>query len=471
MKAVVLDLKDGVVASASYPLDLFSESAGWSEQDPSQWVDALRVLTAQFGRQQAYESLGVAGALPCVVLVDEDGNYLRRSIQQADSRATHEIGELRRRLSGARILQRTGSPVTQQSVGPTLMWIARNEPEIWRRVRWVMGSYDYLTFLLTGTVGVERNWALESGLFDLETLDWAGDILDAAEVQHELMPPVRDPSSVVGSVTKSASATTGLARGVPVVAGSADHIASALAAGAIRDGDMVVKLGGSGDILLSSSQPLVDERLYLDFHLIPDVYMPNGCMASSGSLLRWFQRELASGAPLAQLDGEAASIPPGADGLIALPYFLGEKTPINDPQARGLISGLHLGHTRGHVFRSLLEGIAYGIRHHFEVFEELGVVPNRIRVTGGGSASDLWNQIIADVLGAELRPLSFAGGSALGVAFVAGMGTGLISNWEQIDAFIEERDPVAPATDGRYVDGYRRFRELYPALRSVRSGR
>ncbi len=222
------------------------------------------------------------------------------------------------------------------------------------------------------------------------------------------------------------------APGTPVVAGSADHVASAFAAGLVRDGDLLVKLGSAGDILLSSDELLVDERLYLDFHLVPGKYLPNGCMASSGTFIRWFQRELANGLPLEQLDAEALDAGPGAGGIVALPYLLGEKTPINDPSARGAFVGLHLGHERGHLFRAVLEATAFGFRHHLDVFAELGRAPRRVRVTNGGARSRLWKQVVADVLQLRLDTVVGGTGSELGAAYAAGVGAGLIDSWDGI---------------------------------------
>jgi xylulokinase len=191
-------------------------------------------------------------------------------------------------------------------------------------------------------------------------------------------------------------------------------------------------------------------------------------MASSGSLIRWFQRELAGGAPLAQLDAEAEATGPGAGGIVALPYFLGEKTPINDPEARGVFAGLHLGHTRGHLFRAVLEGTAYGFRHHLEVFAERGQTPRRVRVTNGGANSRLWTQVVADITGYALEKVEAAGGSALGAAFTAGIGAGLIEGWDAIERFVTVERIIEPRPDPRYEERYAEYRVLYPALKQAR---
>ena len=468
-KGVLLDPASGVLAQAERPMELATPHPAWAEQDPAAWWENVCSLCRELGQQHEIAAVGFSGMVPALVLLDAAGRPLRPSIQQNDARASVEVEELRTELAGSRILERTGSAVTQQSVGPTARWLDRHEPALWEKADTILGSYDYLTFRLTGERGVERNWALESGLYDLETDRWAPDVCAAAGIDPDLLPPVRRADEVVGGVTSAAAAATGLRTGIPVVAGSADHVASAFAAGLVRDGDLLVKLGSAGDILLSTDEPLVDERLYLDFHLVPGKYLPNGCMASSGTFIRWFQRELANGLPLEQLDAEAAHAGPGAGGIVALPYLLGEKTPINDPSARGAFVGLHLGHRRGHLFRAVLEATAFGFRHHLDVFAELGRAPRRVRVTNGGARSELWKQVVADVLQRRLETVVGGAGSEVGAAFAAGIGVGLIDSWDRIEQFVTLGEPVEPdaALAPMYDDQYAAYRKLYPLLSPI----
>ena len=466
-KGVVIDPGGTVVAQAERPADLRSPHPGWAEEDPAQWWENVRSLCRELPVAEV-DAVGVSGMVPAVILLDERGLPLRPSIQQNDARAATEVAGLRAALPGD-VLVRTGSPVTQQSVGPTAMWLARHEPDVWRAARTLLGSYDYVAYRLTGAAAVERNWALESGLFDLATGDWAADLCAAAGIDPGLLPFPRHADEVVGEVTAAATAATGLRAGTPVVAGSADHVASAFAAGMVHAGDLLVKLGSAGDILMVSDEPLVDPRLYLDYHLVPGKFLPNGCMAASGSFIRWFQHALADGTPLDRLDAEAEGAGPGAGGVVALPYLLGEKTPINDPEARGAFVGLRLDHERGHLFRAVLEATAYGFRHHLDVFAELGRRPTRIRVTNGGARSRLWKQVVADVLGEPLEVLADGAGSELGAAFAAGKGIGVFEDWDEIERFVHAGDTVEsdPTAGHVYRDGYAAYRALYPALDPV----
>lgn len=234
----------------------------------------------------------------------------------------------------------------------------------------------------------------------------------------------------------------------------------------METGDALVKLGGAGDILTVTEDPLVDARLYLDRHMVPSRWLPNGCMSTSGSLVNWFQPELADGRSLDVLDAEADQAGPGADGLICLPYFLGEKSPIHDPLARGAFVGLHLGHQRGYLFRACLEAVGYGFRHHLDVFRELGMVPTAVRVTNGGAGSRLWKQVVADVCGIELRSVLDHPGASLGTALAAAVGTGALEGWHEAERFVRLGEPIEPdpLASGATDEGYAVYRSLWPLL-------
>ncbi len=464
-KAVVVDAGGSVVAEAERPSELISLHPGWAEESTSRWWSNVCELCHELPTAQV-RAIGVSGMVPAVIPLDGDRRPLRAAILQNDARADGEIADLAGALDGLDLLERTGSPLTQQSVAPTARWLARYEPDLWARTTAIVGSYDFLAARLTGVVGVERNWALESGLFDLRTGEWAADLCAAAGLEVAAMPPVRKATDVVGAVDGPAAEQTTLPEGTPVVAGSADHVAAALAAGVVDAGQALVKLGGAGDVLLATEQPVTDRRLYLDYHLVPGRWLPNGCMAASGSFLKWFARELAGGTALSELDRDAVAVPAGARGIVALPYMLGEKTPVHDPLARGAFVGLHLGHTQADLYRAAIESIAYGFRHHFEVFDELGCEIATVRVGDGGAASSLFTSVISDVLGRPLEPLLSRSSSALGVALTAAIGTGLLAEWSSVRSFVRIGPQIEPdpRTRAAYEEGYSLYRELYQSL-------
>lgn len=469
-KVSVAALDGAIVAEGGAPCTVDSPDPGTAQVDPAQWWDNIRDLVPQVLGQAGIQpgdidAVGVSGMVPALLCLDADDNPLGPSIQQNDSRAWHQIAALADTLDTADVLRRTGSDITTQSIGPKVQWLRRHRPDQIARTSRICGSYDWIVAKLTHTPSIEANWALESGLFDVTTGDWAEDILDAAGVERDWLAPIGRSHELLGQVTPAAADATGLRAGTPVTAGAADHIASAFSAGLVTDGDLLVKLGGAGDILLSLSEPVVDARLFLDHHLVPGLWLLNGCMAASGSLLRWFQRELAEGTDFADLDRRADALPAGSDGLVCLPYFLGEKSPINDPQARGAFIGLHLGQTQTHLYRSVLEAVAYGFNHHIDVFTERGLPITRVRVTNGGSKSRLWRQIVADVTGLPLESLVDHPGSGLGSAFAAGVAVGLLE-WSDIDRFARVAEVIQPnpATRDVYAETYDVYRQLHPAI-------
>ena len=471
-----------IVAVAARPTTLSSPHPGWAEEDPAQWWDnacaVLRDLVAAApGGAGALRGLCVTGMVPALVLLDEAGALLRPSIQQSDGRAAAEVAELAAEIDPAAFLARTGNGVNQQLIATRLRWIERHEPEIFARVATVFGSYDYLNWRLTGRRGVEQNFALEAGIVDLRDHAIHDDLVALTHLPREAVPPKHVSHCAFGTVTRAAAAATGLPEGLPVFGGAADHIASALAAGLVEPGDVLLKFGGAGDIIVASEVARPDWRLFLDYHLVPGLYAPNGCMAASGAALDWLAailpRDEAGGAPHAAFDRLAATVAPGSDGVLCLPYFLGEKTPIHDPLARGTFTGLSLGHGPAHLWRALLEAIAFGFRHHVEVLADIGYAPRRFLASDGGSRSRIWMQIVADALQAPVRLIDNAHGSAIGAAFVAAVASGAAVGWGDAARLARLGATIAPdpAHAATYDRGYRDYRALYAALRPLFAAR
>jgi xylulokinase len=486
---ILIDSEGNTLATASRPATLYSDHPNWAEEDTEQWwtnvCATTRELLAKAGaRVEAIAGVGVTGMVPALVLLDADGRVLRRSIQQNDARAIDEIEAMKRTIDGQEFFRRTGGGINQQVIATKLRWIEKHEPALFARIATMFGSYDYIAWRLTGVAGIEQNWALESGFVDIGNGRIDPQLLALGGIATERLPPIRASHAVIGPVSEIAAAATGLARGTPVVAGCADHVASAFVAGAVRDGDLVLKFGGAGDILLSTSKLITDPRLFIDHHIVPGLWFSNGCMAASGSLLNWIAREWAAGetpkaaaaglSVHAWLDRLAAATPAGAEGLVLLPYVLGEKTPLHDPHARGTLIGLGLHHRLAHVWRAALEGVAFGFRHHVDVFRERGADMRRIVACDGGAASDLWLQICADVLNRPVQRLRRHPGSCLGAAYVAGVGVGVFEDWQGVARYVEPGEVFTPdaaraATYDRayavFRETYERLKTLYPALR------
>lgn len=469
-KTVLLDPERGIVATATRETALHSPTPGFAEADTDQWsagvVESIReVLTTSGTAGADVSAVATSGMVPAVIPVDRHGKPLRRAILQNDARAGAAVATLAKRLSDVDLVAMTGSALTQQSVAPTIVWLRTHEPEVYAQTAYWLGSYDWVLTALGADAHVEQNWALESGLFTIDG-DIADVVLRVADVDPATLPQVHRPGTRVGELSTTAADLTGLRAGTALVVGGADHVLSAYAAGVNGPGDALVKLGGAGDILVASDSAVVDERLYLDAHPVPGHWLPNGCMATSGSLIRWFQT-LTGGDALTALDGEAEACAPAE--VLCLPYFLGEKSPIHDPDLRGAFAGLHLGHTRADMYRSVLEAIAFGFRHHVDVFADIGIPLTRTMVTNGGSKSTLWKQIHADVLGLELRPVRGHPGASLGAAAIAAIGIGALDTWSDVERFISLDAPVVPDASRRHVydDAYQTWRRLGAALTPV----
>lgn len=479
---ILLALPDRILATATRPVALSSPHPGWAEEDPGQWwanvTDITRELLTVAGISPGdVKAVGVTGMLPALVLLDAEGRVLRPSIQQSDGRCGAEVAEMKAELDEAAFLARAGNGINQQLIATKLRWIRRHEPDVFARIATAFGSYDYINWRLTGEKAIEQNWALEAGFVDVSRHALDDGLIALAGVPRAAIPRKVGSHEVLGRITAEAARATGLAAGTPVAGGAADLIASALGAGITRKGDVLLKFGGSVDILIATDKVVPDARMFLDYHLVPGLYMPNGCMSTGGSGLNWFAHGFCSGLePAAKaagltlhqhLDRLAAEVPAGAEGLTILPYFLGEKTPIHDPAARGVFDGLTLSHGPAHVWRALLEAYAYALRHHVEVLNDMGHATESYIVSDGGSNSALWMQIVADVLQRPVQRLTGHPGSCIGAAWTAAIAAGLTDDWSGLGRFVGNGGKLAPqAGSGRtYEDGYRRFRDLYRRLK------
>lgn len=475
---LLMELPDKILAVAARPVSLNSPKAGWAEEDPAQWwgnlCEIVPELLGRTGRDASeIAAIGTSGMLPAVVLLDARDQLLRPSIQQSDGRAGVEVAEMRAEIDEQAFLARAGNGVNQQLVGAKLRWLARHEPQVHARIATVFGSYDYINWRLTGVKTVEQNWALEAGVTEVATGKLSPDLAAMTGVPWDALPPRIESVAVQGHVTAAAAAATGLAEGTPVTGGAADMIASALGAGVTKAGDVLLKFGGAVDVMTATDRAEPDARLYLDYHLIPGLFMPNGCMSTGGSVLNWVVRTFCEGrrfdgSPHAALDAMAAAVSAGADDLTVLPYLLGEKTPIHDPSARGVIEGLTLSHGLGHIWRAVLESYGYALRHHVDVLRDMGHQPRRFLVSDGGAASTVWMQIVADILDAPVQRLGNHPGSCLGAAWTAAVGIGA-AEWSGIGVFVNEAELIQPdpANRATYDAGYARYRDLYVRLKGL----
>lgn len=478
---ILVEMPGTIVGVVSRLVHLNSPKPGWAEEDPAEWWANVCAISRELLQTHAIApadiaAVGVTGMLPAVVLLDKNGEILRPSIQQSDARCGRQVAAMRGEWDETAFIAKAGNGINQQLVGAKLRWLAENEPDVFARIDTVFGSYDYVNWKLTSERAIEQNWALEAGLVDIETHALDDALIELTKIRPEAIPRKIVSHEILGRITARAADETGLPQGTPVVGGAADMIASALGAGIVKPGDVLLKFGGSIDVLTATDHMTPDPRMFLDYHLVPGLYMPNGCMSTGGSGLNWFAKTFAGReAMLAEaegvsvhryLDGLAASCPAGADGLSVLPYFLGEKTPIHDPQARGVFAGLTLSHSIGHLWRAILEGYAFAILHHIEVLNEIGHRTDNFVASDGGSNSGVWMQIVSDVLQKPVQLLKGHPGSGIGAAWTAAIGVGLIDDWPGAARFASMGERLEPnrATAEIYRNGYQRYREIYNRL-------
>ena len=461
-KALLLDTDRGVVAEAERPntAALRSIPAG-RRRTPTEWWANVCATTRELTAGVEIAGVGVTGMVPCTIPLDEHVRPLRL-VDPAERRAdgADEVEELNRRARGrAASWNVPGSAITQQSTAPRFLWLAEHEPELWKRTRTVMGSYDYITMRLTGAAVRGGQLGSRDGPARLRPRGtWADDVLEACGASADLLPPIRRCNDVVGPSPSNAASPDGHPQAgyqwspaPPTTSGRRSRPACS----------MTATCWSSSAAPATSCWPSTSRssttRLYLDFHLLPERFVLSGCMATSGSLIKWFQREIAAVLRSPQLDEEAETVRAGIGRRCLLPYFLGEKTPINDPEATGAFVGLQLTQGRGHLFRAVLEGIAYGFRHHLDVFEERGHAPRRVRVTDGGSRSRVWTQITADVLGLPLEKVTLRSGSAFAAAFAPASASARSRTGATSSGSSRSDEVVEPQPNDAYERNYERI--------------
>lgn len=465
----VLTTADGeVIAKTMRRHQMSLPQAGHAEMDAETiwWGEVVSICRelALHARGHTIAGLCVSGIGPCVLVADEDLKPLRPGILYGiDSRASAEIEELTNHFGAKEILARAGSDLSSQAVGPKLLWLRRHEPEVWARARRWFGSSSYVVARLTGEYILDHHTASQcTPLYDLAAKAWATDWVE--EILGDIeMPRLAWSGDVVGALHDDAATATGLPVGTPVMAGAVDAWAEAFSCGVRQPGDLMLMYGSTMFFVQIGHELQASPPLWTTMSVQPDVMTLAGGMATSGSLLAWVQ-ELTGNVDIATLAKEAEATPPGSEGLIVLPYFAGERTPLFDPHARGVVAGLSLRHGRGHLYRAVYEGIAYGVRQILELLENAGGPASRVVTVGGGTRSGPWTQIVSDVTGIRQQVPEQTIGASYGDALLAAIGSGLVpadTDWTRIVG------EVAPIPENRavYDELYGAFTELYPATR------
>ncbi|MEU6786112.1 FGGY-family carbohydrate kinase [Nonomuraea angiospora] len=458
----VLVAPDGtVVATAVREHRTASPRPGWFEHSAQDvwWADFTSIV-AELARPDV-AAVGLSGIGPCVLPCAQDGTPLRPAILYGvDTRATAEIAAQTSRYGASAILERCGSPLTSQAVGPKLEWLRTHEPEVWARTRRIFMAHSWLAYRLTGAYVLDHHAASQcTPLYDTRTHEW----IDDWDLFPELeLPALAWSGDVVGAVTEAAAATTGLPKGIPVVAGTIDAWAEALSVGATSPGDVMLMYGTTMFLVEVLASRAVSPRLWGTVGVSPGTYNLAAGMATSGAVTGWL-RDL-TGASFESLTAEAAAVGRGAEGLLMLPYFAGERTPLFDPDARGTLIGLTLRHGRGHLYRAALEATAFGVLHNLEAMRAAGGSAKRLVAVGGGTKGGLWTRIVSDVLQQEQVLSTHTVGAAFGDAMLAAQACGVSgAGWNPV-ASVVEPDPAA-AED--YARLYGLYRDLYDSTAHI----
>jgi xylulokinase len=459
VKAVAISPTGEVLARAEEEYPLATPKPGWAEQDPEDWWRASEDALARLGVAKP-AGIGLSGQMHGLVCLGRDGRPLRPAILWNDQRTAAECAEIEERVGLERLIGLTGNRALPGFTAPKLLWLRKNEPDVYERIAHVLLPKDYVRLRLTGERAVDVTDASGTLLFDVAGRRWSEEVLAALELPADWLPPALESPVVSGET----------ADGVPVAAGAGDQAAGALGVGVDRPGPLSVVLGTSGVVFVALPAFAADPeaRVHAFCHAVPGGWHAMGVMLSAAGSLRWFRDALAPGADYASLIAEAERWPPGAEGAVFLPYLGGERTPHADPGARGAFTGLTLRHDRGALVRALLEGVAYGLRDSFELLAGLGPRLEAGRVSGGGARSELWLGIVSSVLGVSLERTAVEEGAAYGAALLAGVAGGVFADvHEAVRACIRVRGVVEPdpAWERAYAAGYQRFRSLYPALR------
>lgn len=475
-KAVLIDGTGVIVREVEGAYPLSTPRPGWNEQDPADWwnrsTELLFSLT-KVARSRGAEvrGVGLTGQMHSSVFLDDADRVIRPALLWNDTRTEAECREIEERVGGiSRLIQLTSNRALEGFTAPKVLWLRNHEPEHYQRLRHLLVAKDYLRLKLTGERATEVSDASGTLLFDVGRRAWSSEMLKALALNPEILPRCFESPEVTGRISAAASRQTGLSEGTPVVGGGGDQAAGAVGNGVVRPGQLGISLGTSGVVFAPTAEhrPEPEARIHTFCHAVPGRWHAMGVMLSAAGAYQWFHDHLGGGASFEELNNAAKAVPPGSGDVLFLPYLSGERTPHNDPYARGVFTGLSLSSGRGVIARAVLEGVSYGLRDCLELIRGTGITWEQALISGGGARSDLWCQIVADVLGIEVGRLQENPGPAYGAALLAGVGGGAFSGVEEACEGRDQVDRVfEPRTDCRsvYEEGYRRYRELYARLR------
>lgn len=475
-KALLIDEKGAVVASHTTPQPISAPKPLWSEQNPTDWwegmVQSIRAVLQKTNVADSIAAIGLTGQMHGLVCLDKDGNVLRPAILWNDQRTQAECDWITETIGAKRLIQLTGNRALTGFTAPKIIWVRNHEPQVYEKIAHVLLPKDYIRYKLTGDYAADMADGAGMLLLDVANRRWSGEVLQELDIPSDWMPTAYEGTQVTGTITSNIAQLTGLKEGTPVVGGGGDQAAQAFGVGAVTPGVIALTVGTSGVVFapLGSYAYEPEGRLHAFCHAAPNLWHFMGVMLSAAGSLQWYRDTLAPDVDFDDLINESANVVPGSEGLQFLPYLTGERTPHPDPLARGGFIGLTARHVRAHLTRSVLEGVAFGLRDSFELIKQsaAGREIRQVRISGGGAKSPIWRQIMADVLNVPLVSVEALEGAAYGAALLAGVGSGIWGDAQQAASVVHLGEETPPGSNVMaYEQTYQIYRSLYPTLKDT----
>lgn len=479
-KTVLFDKGGNPISSSTEEYPLYQPEIGWAEQDPLDWWKAVcttinTVIKDSNINPESISGIGLSGQMHGLVMLDGDGNVLRKSIIWCDQRTAKECVEITEKVGEKRLIDITANPALTGFTASKILWVRNNEPEIYEKCRKILLPKDYIRYMLTGEFATEVSDASGMQLLDIKNRCWSKEVLNALDIPIEYLGNVHESIVISGKVHKGAAELTGLKENTPVVGGAGDQAAGAIGNGIIRSGQISSTIGTSGVVFAHLDEPIIDEkgRVHTFCHAVPGAWHMMGVTQGAGLSLKWFRDNFCTNEievaknmgidPYVLMTKEAEKVPAGSRGVVYLPYLMGERTPHLNPKAKGVFFGLSAAHTKNDMLRAVIEGVSYSLLDCMEIIKGTGSNPTNVMVSGGGGKSELWRQILADMFNCKVSTNKSSEGPALGVALLAGVGTGVYKDInEACSIAISENSIQYQKEENSLV--YKRYYEIYKKI-------
>ena len=486
-KTVLFDIDGNTISSSTKEYPLYQPKNGWAEQNPSDWWTATytsvnEVIMKSGVNKDEIKCIGLSGQMHGLVMLDGDGKVLRPSIIWCDQRTAKECAEITDKVGKERLIEITANPALTGFTASKILWVKNNEPEIYEKCRKILLPKDYIRYMLSGEFATEVSDASGMQLIDINNRNWSDEVLTKLQIDKSLLSKVYESFEISSNVSRQAAKLTGLNEGTPIGGGAGDQAACAVGNGIVKEGIISSTIGTSGVVFAHTDKPVIDKkgRIHTFCHAVPNSWHVMGVTQAAGLSLKWFRDNFCDGEmqtakymeidPYVLMDKEALTVPAGANGIIYLPYLMGERTPHLDPDARGVFFGLSAIHTKKDLLRAVMEGVAYSLKDCMEIINETGITANRVIASGGGGKSALWRQMQADMFGCDVCTVNSSEGGALGVAILAAVGIGLYKNvTEACEHIISVKSIQTASTDisGFYNEKYSLYKNLYTSLKPL----